>query len=404
MSLYDKKDFRSIDWFTILIVFALVGFGLVALCSVLATPFDGSEQGLSDIIDKLNLDFVQRQAINFLIGLAAMIVVMLFDYNIFKPLSVVAYIGIVGLLALLFIFGKVRGGAMGWFVFESIERNVQPSELSKVAVIMMISRVAAKSMDTDGRLSRFSDVMKVCFYTLVPFMLIVLQPDYGTAFVLIVIMAFVVFAARIKWTYIIGALLLGGTALPLAYYFVFTEKQQERIISFLNPEYDPLGAGYQVSKSKVVIGSGRLLGKGFFNEATLAQLKYVPERHTDFIYSGIVEGVGFVGGVIIIALFFILAFRWLWIAGKARDNFGMLLAVGVTGMLIAHVFENIGMTIGLMPMTGIPLPFISYGGSNMLTNMIGVGIVLNVYMRHPVKKKRKRAGRHSREDFLAETY
>lgn len=400
MSLYDKKDLKSIDWFTILLVLALVGFGIVALCSVLATPFDGSEQGLADIVAKLNLDYVQRQAINFLVGLAAMIVVMLFDYNIFKPLSIIAYIGIVGLLAMLFFFGKVRGGSQGWFVFESIERNIQPGELAKIAVIMMTAKVAAKAMDTDGRLLRFKDVLKVGFYTLVPFMLIVLQPDYGTAFVLLIIMAFVVFAARIKWSYIFGALLLAGTALPLAYYFVFTDKQQERIISFLNPEYDPLGAGYQVSKSKVVIGSGRLLGKGFFNEATLAQLKYVPERHTDFIYSGIVEGVGFVGGAILIALFFILAFRWLWIAGKARDNFGMLLAVGVTGMLIAHVFENIGMTIGLMPMTGIPLPFISYGGSNMLTNMIGVGLVLNVYMRHPVKKKRRRDRSHDKEDVM----
>ena len=306
MSLYDKKDFKSIDWFTILLVLALVGFGIVALCSVLATPFDGSEQDLSDILAKLNLDYVQRQAINFLIGLAAMIVVMLFDYNIFKPLSIVAYIGIVGLLAMLFLFGKVRGGSQGWFVFESIERNIQPGELAKIAVIMITAKSAAKAMDTDGRLLRFKDVLKVGVYTLVPFMLIVLQPDYGTAFVLLVIMAFIVFAARIKWSYIFGALLLAGTALPLAYYFVFTDKQQERIISFLNPEYDPLGAGYQVSKSKVVIGSGRLLGKGFFNEATLAQLKYVPERHTDFIYSGIVEGVGFVGGAILIALFFIL--------------------------------------------------------------------------------------------------
>ena len=400
MSLYDKKDFKSIDWFTVLLVFALVGFGLVALCSVLATPFDGTESGIKDIIAKLNLDYVQRQAINFLVGFAAMIIVMLFDYNIFKPLSIFAYIGIVGLLALLFLFGKVRGGSQGWFVFESIERNVQPGELSKIAVILMVSGVASKAMDTDGRLLRLKDILLAGLYTAIPFLLIALQPDYGTAFVLIVILAFIFFAARIKWWWIAGAAVLLGTALPLAYFFIFTPSQQNRIIAFLNPEYDPLGAGYQVSRSKIIIGSGRLMGKGFFDGATLSQLKYVPERHTDFIYSGIVEGVGFVGGVILIAAFFLLAFRWLYIAGKARDNYGMLLTVGVTGMLIAHVFENIGMTIGLMPMTGIPLPFVSYGGSNMLTNMIGVGIVLNVYMRHPVKKKRRRGGRHEKDEIL----
>ena len=388
MSLYDKKDFKSIDWITIAIVFALVIFGLVALTSVLATPFDGSEQSFADYAAKFNLDYVQRQAINFLVGFAAMIVVMLFDYEVFLPLIKFAYIAIVGLLALLFVFGKVRGGSQGWFVFESIQRNVQPAELSKVIVVIMVSKVASKAMDRDGRLLKFKDILLCAVYALIPFGLIVLQPDYGTAFVLIVILAFILFAARIKWFWMAGAAAVIGSALPLAYFFVFTSNQQKRIITFLNPDYDPLGAGMQVARSKLVIGSGRLLGKGFFSSTTLSQLKYVPERHTDFIYSGIVEGVGFVGGTVLIALFFILALRWIWIAIKARDNFGSLLAVGVTAMLIAHVFENIGMTIGLMPMTGIPLPFVSYGGSNMLTNMIGVGIVLNVYMRHPVKRKR----------------
>lgn len=390
MSLYDKKDLKSIDWFTVIVVLFLVGFGLVALASVLATPIDGTEKGLSDIIAKLNLDYVQRQAINFLIGFAAMIVVMLFDYEVFKPLITYAYAAIVGLLALLFVFGKVRGGSQGWFVFESIQRNIQPAELSKIAVVIMISKIAAKAVDEDGRLLKFKDIMLCVLFTVIPFVLIVLQPDYGTAFVLIVILAFILFAARIKWFWIAGAAVLAGTALPLAYFFLFTGRQQERIITFLNPDYDPLGAGMQVARSKVVIGSGRLLGKGFFSQTTLSQLKYVPEIRTDFIYAGVVEGVGFIGGTVLIVLFFALAIRWIFIAVRARDNFGSLLAVGVTAMLIAHVFENIGMTIGLMPMTGIPLPFISYGGSNMLTNMIGVGIVLNVYMRHPVKKKRRR--------------
>ena len=399
MSLYDKKDLKSIDWFTVALVFALVGFGLVALASVLATPFDGTEQGIRGIISRLNLDYVQRQAINFLVGFAAMVVFMLFDYNIFKPLITYAYIGIVGLLAMLFLFGKVRGGAQGWFVLDSIQRSIQPAELSKVAVIVMVSKVASKAMDEGGRLLKVKDIALAILYTFIPFVLIALQPDYGTAFVLLVILAAILFAARIKWYWMVGAAAAAGTVLPLAYFFIFTDKQKQRIISFLNPEYDPLGAGYQVGQSKLVIGSGRLMGKGFFDRATLAQLKYVPERHTDFIYSGIVEGVGFVGGMLVIVAFFVLAFRWLYIAVKARDNFGTLLAVGVTAMLIAHVFENIGMTIGLMPMTGIPLPFISYGGSNMLTNMIGVGIVLNVYMRHPVKRKRKSA-KHTHEDLL----
>ena len=400
MSLYDKKDFKSIDWFTVALVFALVGFGLVALASVLATPFDGTEQGIRGIISRLNLDYVQRQAINFLVGFAAMVVFMLFDYNIFKPLITYAYIAIVGLLALLFVIGKVRGGAQGWFVFDTIQRNIQPAELSKIVLVVMLAKIASRGMDADGRILRFKDIALCIVLTVITFALVALQPDMGSAFVLIVILVFILFAARIKWYWMVGAAVLAGTALPLTYFFVLEKYQQDRIISFLNPEYDPLGAGYQVSQSKLVIGSGQLMGKGFFNQATLAQLKYIPERHTDFIYSGIVEAAGFIGGAILIVALFVLAFRWLYIAVKARDNFGMLLAVGVTGMLIAHVFENIGMTIGLMPMTGIPLPFISYGGSNMLTNMIGVGIVLNVYMRHPVKKKRRRDHAQVRDEVL----
>ena len=400
MSLYDKKDFRSIDWFTVLLVFALVGFGLIALSSVLAAPFDGTEQGISGILSRLNLDYVQRQIINFLVGLAGMIVFMVFDYNIFKPLITYAYIGIIGLLALLFVIGKARGGAQGWFVFDSIQRNIQPAELSKIVVIIMSAKICARAMDNDGRITRFRDIAETVGLTLIPFLLIALQPDLGSAFVLIIILIFMLFAARIKWYWMVGAAVAVGTAAPLAYFFVMKPYQQQRIISFLNPDYDPTGAGMQVARSKIVIGSGGLRGKGFFSSTTLSQLKYVPERHTDFIYSGVVEAVGFIGGAIVIIALFALALRWIWIAVKARDNFGMLLAVGVTAMLIAHAFENIGMTIGLMPMTGIPLPFISYGGSNMLTNMIGVGIVLNVYMRHPVKKKRKRDHAHDKGDVM----
>ena len=142
-----------------------------------------------------------------------------------------------------------------------------------------------------------------------------------------------------------------------------------------------------MAQSKIAIGSGQLTGKGFFSEGTLAQLRFVPERHTDFIFAGIVEGLGFVGGTIIICLFFALIFRWIYIAMRTKDSFGTCLVVGVAGMFTAHVFENIGMTIGLMPVTGIPLPFISYGGSNLLTNLIGVGIVENVWMRHQSKKR-----------------
>lgn len=389
MSLFDKKYFKHIDWFTVLLVLGLVAFGTIALASVMAKPFDGTEQGLSDYFSRFNMEYLQKHITNFLIGAAAMLLVMVFDYSILRTLSIWIYGGIIGLLLLLFVFGKVRGGAQGWFVFDSIERAIQPGELCKIALIILLSRFVSAAMDKDGRLLKFKDVLLALGITLLPFILIVLQPDYGTAIVLLVIMFVIFFIARIKWIYIILAAIMGGGGLPIAYFFILTGKQRNRIDVFLNPELASSDAKYHVQQSQMAIGSGQLFGKGFFGEETLAQLRYIPARHTDFIFSGIAEAVGFIGGAILIIAFFALIFRWMYIAIRARDNFGTCLVAGVVAMLTAHVFENIGMTMGLMPVTGIPLPFISYGGSNMLTNLIGVGIVLNVYMRRPIKEKRQ---------------
>ena len=387
MSLFDKKYFKHIDWMTVAIVLGLVAFGTIALASVMATPFDGTEASLSDYMSRFNMEYLAKHITNFLIGFAAMLVVIVFDYSIFKSLSVYIYAGIIGLLALLFVFGKVRGGAQGWFVFDTIERAIQPGELCKIALIISLAKVVSAAMDRDGRLLKLKDIAAAVAITALPFMLIVLQPDYGTAFVLLVILFVIIFIARIKWIYIIAAAVMGGGGIVLAYNFILTDKQRARIDVFLRPETMSDNDKYHITKSKMAIGSGQLLGKGFFGEETLAQMRYIPARHTDFIFSGITEAVGFVGSCLLIVALFALIFRWVYISYKARDNFGTLLVAGVTAMLAAHVFENIGMTMGLMPITGIPLPFISYGGSNMLTNMIGVGIVLNVYMRRPLKQR-----------------
>lgn len=387
MSLFNKESLKRIDWFTLIIVLALVAFGTVALASVMAKPFDGSESGFADYWSKFNVEYLQKHVINFMIGFAAMIIVLLLDYSFIKPFALWIYAAVIGLLALLFVFGKVRGGAQGWFVFDSLERAIQPGELSKIALIITLSKFVSTAMDEQGGLRRFKDVMTAAGLTALPFILIVLQPDYGTASVLLVIMIAIFFVARIYWLYVVIAAVLAGAGLPAVYAFVLTKNQRQRIDVFINPDAASDDAKYQVNQSKMAIGSGRLLGKGFFREQTLAQLRYVPARHTDFIFSGITEGVGFVGSAILIVAFFALMLRWLYIAARAKDSFGTCIAVGVVAMFAAHIFENIGMTMGIMPVTGIPLPFISYGGSNMLTNMIGVGLVMNVHMHRNFKKK-----------------
>lgn len=384
MRIAEKKNTRNIDWITILIVLALFTIGLVSIASIMASPFSGDESSLSDYLEKLNLEYVQRQLVNFLVGLAGMLIMLVIDYQIYKDVIKYVYFGVVALLLILLVAGNNTRGIMAWFEIGS--RAFQPGELCKIAIIVLLSKLVAASVDRDGALKSLKDIAVCLAYTAVPTVLVIRQPDFGTAFVYICIMALIFFAAKISWKYIIAAGAAACVGLPLAYFFLMSDMQKQRIDVFLHPETDPQGSGYNVGQSKISIGSGQLNGKGFFTEGTLAQLKYVPERHTDFIFSGIVEGLGFIGGTIIILLYFLLLFRWLYIASKAKDHFGAFMVIGAAGMLLAHVFENIGMTIGLMPVTGIPLPFISYGGSNLLTNMLAVGIVLNVWMRRPQRR------------------
>ena len=382
----DRKLLKQIDWITIILVLTLVVIGLVSIASIMASPFSGDEASLSDYLEKLNLNYVKRQAVNFLVGVAAFLIVIIFDYSFFKLVIKYAYVANVALLLVLFTVEKTRG-ISGWFVFEAIDRAIQPAELCKICIIVFLAKIVSEGMDRDhGRLRSFKSIIFALGICGLPTVLVMLQPDFGTAFVYLCILIFILFIARIGWGYIIAAAGALAVGLPLAYFFVMSDEQKYRIDVFLDPSLDLSNAGYNVFQSKVAIGSGQLYGKGYFSSGTLAQLRFVPERHTDFIFAGIVEGLGFIGGTLIILLYFLLVFRMLWIAFKAKDNFGTCLVAGVIGMLLAHVFENIGMTMGLMPVTGIPLPFLSYGGSNLLTNMIAIGIVENVCMRRPVKK------------------
>lgn len=379
-----KQKTKNIEWITILLIFCLVGFGLLTIGNVMAEPFTGQEKNVADILAKLNLEYVQRQIVNFVVGLAAMFFMIAVDYQLFRFAIKYIYIANVGLLVILLLIGSSTRGVLGWFTIGA--RAFQPSELCKVTLIIMLSKFAADTVERDGGLKNFKDIAMLTLYFGIPFLLVVKQPDMGTAVVFLAIFICILFISKIGWKYIVGAILAGAAILPLAYYYILDEDQQQRINVFLDPTLDLQGAGLHVDRSKEAIGSGQLWGKGYFTQGTLAQLKYVPERHTDFIFSGVVEGFGFIGGTILIVAYFLLIFRWLWIALHAKDHFGTCLAIGAMGMMLAHVFENVGMSIGLMPVTGIPLPFLSYGGSNLLANMMTAGIVINVWMRRQQRR------------------
>lgn len=384
MKVIDRELIKHLDWLTIIIVLALFTIGIISIASIMASPFSGDEQTISDFMQKLNFEYVERQLVNFAVAIAVFVIVVVLDYHFYEKLANIMYAGIVFLLLLLVLVGKTSRGVAGWFVFSSINRAIQPAELCKVVLIIMFAKIISKSIEKHGKLKGIKDIGLILAICALPTVLVLWQPDFGTAFVFICILVFMLFVSGISWKYIVPTLIVAMLLAPLLYLFVLNPEQQDRIRVFLDPEADPLGAGYNVIQSKLSIGSGQLTGKGFFTAGTLAQLKYVPERHTDFIFSGIVEGIGFIGGTIIILLYFILIFRWLYNAYISGDTFGMCIIVGCAAMILAHVFENIGMTIGLMPVTGIPLPFISYGGSNLLTSMIAVGLVVNVYMRRPI--------------------
>jgi rod shape determining protein RodA len=371
-----KAPYR-VDVFTIVMVAALVLFGLVTLLNVLSDPFDGTETTLTAFFERLNFEFFTRQIANILISLVLLVPLAIFDYDKYKPFTKVAYIICLILLFLLVIAGENTRGALGWYKIGT--RAFQPSEITKVVLIIVLSKAASEIFDRRGPIRRFADFFRLFIYFFIPFLLVILQNDFGTAMVILIIFGGILFCVRVRWLYVFGGLFAMGAGGILSWMFLLTEVQKERIRVFLDPSRNPEGSGMNVLHAKQLIGSGGFWGKGYFTKGTLTQTGYVPIRHSDFIFSGIGEGVGFFGAMLLIIAFFLLLFHWLHTALTARDTFGRCLVVGCTVMLAAHIFENVAMNLGAMPVTGIPLPFISYGGSNILASFACVGIAMSVY-------------------------
>ena len=377
-SVRTKTPYR-VDILTIVLVTALVLFGLITLLNVLSDPFDGTETTFAAFWDRLNFQFFSRQVANILISLAALIPLAIIDYEKYKPFTKVAYIVCLILLLLLVVAGKSTRGALGWY--EIGTRAFQPSEITKVVLIVVLSKAASEIYDRRGPISALGDFLKLFLYFFMPFLLVILQNDFGTAMVMLIIFGGILFCVRIRWRYVIGGLFAIGVGGILSWMLILTDVQKERIRMFLDPTRNLEGSGLNVLHAKQMIGSGGFWGKGYFTKGTLTQTGYVPIRHSDFIFSGIGEGVGFFGCMMLIIVFFILLFHWLHTALNARDTFGRCLVIGCTVMLMAHIFENVAMNLGAMPVTGIPLPFISYGGSNILASFACVGIAMSVYAR-----------------------
>ena len=358
-----KKIFKKMDYIIISIVVLLFLVGVVALYSANG----GIDGDTSECV---------KQMIWFAVGVIGAVCIIMVDYNILGKLWLPLYILILILLVAV-LFTTPISGATSWFRIGSM--SLQPSEFAKIVLILGTAKVIEffKKRET---LNKPISILAILAFVLVPVALIIMQPDYGTAMVILVILVTMLFVAGIKWRYVICAMLAVAIIIPIAYIYVLPQHAKNRIDVFLNPQLDPRGAGYNIIQSKLAVGSGQLWGMGLF-EGNQTQLGILPMKTTDFIYAVISEEMGFIISSVVIILFVILLARILDIAKTSKDLYGSLICTGVFGMMLAHFIENVGMTMGLMPITGIPLPFISYGGSAMLTNMIAIGIVLSVASR-----------------------
>ncbi|HVD91084.1 MAG TPA: putative lipid II flippase FtsW [Vicinamibacterales bacterium] len=344
---------------------------LVLVCASLVMVYSASAViGLEQYQQRPTF-FLFKQATFALLGLALMPVLMRIDYRhyrqpvvIWTALAMVAF----GLVAVL--FGPRINGARRWFGGAGI--GVQPAEFAKIVVVVFVAAILERRMDRIDDL-RYS-LVPVAIVLGVVVALIMLQPDLGTALSIVVIVGAMIFAAGINYRYIFGLLLV---SLPAAYIVLMSaDYRRRRMTVFLNPWEDPLGDGFQVIQSLIAVGTGGLFGRGLM--AGVQKLFYLPYPHTDFIYAVIGEELGLAGCTIVLACFCVIAWRGLRTAMRAPDRFGAFLALGVTAMVVVQAFFNISVVLGLLPTKGIPLPFVSYGGSSLLVSMVGMGILLNV--------------------------
>jgi rod shape determining protein RodA len=360
-----KTLLKNTDYIILIIVLALFVIGLVGIFSA----------GYNTTINK---DEYIKQIIWFSAMIIAMIIIWAIDYTIFDIAGYIIYfLSIVALILELFL-GSLMG-AKSWINFGSF--LYQPSELMKIGYIICLSKIlsffSGKILSKRDKIIEFVSIFLIF---IVPSVLIVLQPDFGTAAAFLVITFFLLFASGIKYRYIFSIIAVVCLIAPLVYFFILTPVQQNRILVFLNPTLDPLGSGYNAIQSKIAVGSGMIFGTGLL-KGTQTQFGYLPIKSSDFIFSVLSEEMGFIMSSLIVVLFVILIIRLIKISSDTSDLFAKYIVIGITGMLFFHFVQNIGMTIGLLPITGVPLPFVSYGGSSLMTNLIAIAIVLNISAR-----------------------
>ncbi len=358
----DRRLLTHFDWTLVGIVLLIASIGIL---NIYSTTLGGDISGTPLYL---------KQIFWLLIGLSVMTVIAFIEYRFYLDLAYIVYTVALFFLLVVMGYGIITSGAQRWVRIGSV--SFQPSEFVKIALILALAKFFQRPPSREGY--SLKDLTLPFFLLLLPTGLILKQPDLGTSIILFLIFFSILVFVKIRWSTFLTLGLGAGAILPMAWHFL-KEYQKKRIITFFNPELDPLGAGYHLIQSKIAVGSGGIIGKGFM-KGTQCRLGFLPEQQTDFIFSALGEEWGLIGSLVVVGLYLILILWGLRIAVQSKDRFGAILSFGVVAMLFWHIFINIGMVLGMMPVVGIPLPLLSYGGSFLLSTMIGIGLLLNVSM------------------------
>lgn len=353
------------------------GFGLVAYGMLIIYSATHSDPNLPS-----PYYYVRVQAIAAIIGAILVAAMVFIDFRGLRAYRLHMYVVMLVLILLVFVIGSAAKGGQRWIDLGFF--NLQPSEIAKVVMIVVISAYLSDRQRGDFEAQT---TITALGYTLIPAVLVFLQPDFGTTLVLVAVTLALLFIYGTRWMHfaVIGAVVGAGLGLvievlPTMGIQLLKPYQIDRLLVFLHPDHDPTGSGYHLLQSKIAIGSGMLTGKGLY-QGTQTQLNFLPEHHTDFVFSVLGEELGFVGAAILLVLYILVIWRGLRIAVISESLFGSLIAGGIVAMFLFQIFVNIGMTIGIMPITGIPLPFMSYGGSSMVSNLLAVGLLESIHVR-----------------------
>jgi len=322
-------------------------------------------------------DYFSKQLIFSIVGLGAMFFATFFDYRHIQRYSTLLYFGTIFILLGVLVFGTTVRGTAGWISFGFFQ--IQPVEFSKITLIIFLASFISKKKSELGEWTR---VIASLILSAILIFLVLKQPDLGSSLVLIALWMSMILSSGLRMKHLIVLSILGMTIISGSW-FVLADYQKERINNFVHPESDPRGSGYNVLQAIVAVGSGGLSGKGI-GHGSQSQLNFLPEKHTDFIFAVIAEELGLIGSFFVMSLYFFLLYRIKRIADTASDNFGYLIAVGVLTMLFVQIMINIGMNIGLLPVTGLPAPLVSYGGSSLVTTLFSLGLVLNISQKRRI--------------------